>query len=121
CAPYLKRLAEEVGDTVYLTVRSGTDAVCVDRHEGPSPIRVLTLDVGSRRPLGLGAGGLAILAYIPEEEREELIERLYRRASTQRGQSADALRAAVRECRRNGYAVIRNSVNPGVSAVGVPL
>lgn len=121
CAPFLCKLAEEVGDTVYLTVRSGADAVCIDRHEGPSPIRVLTLEVGSRRPLGLGAGGLAILAYVPDEEREELIQRFGQHAAAQRELSEDALRRAVRECRRQGYALIRNRVNPGVSAVGVPL
>lgn len=121
CAPFLRKLAEEVGDTVYLTVRSGADAVCIDRHEGPSPIRVLTLEVGSRRPLGLGAGGLAILAYVPDEEREELIQGFGQHAAAQRELSEDALRRAVQECRSKGYALIRNRVNPGVSAVGVPL
>lgn len=121
CAPFLRRLADEVGDTVYLTLRSGDDAVCIDRHEGPSPIRVLTLEVGSRRPLGLGAGGLAMLAYVPDEEREELIQRFSQHPDVQRELSGDALRKAVEDCRRKGYAAIRNKVNPGVSAVGVPL
>lgn len=121
CAPYLRKLAEEVGDTVYLTLRSGADAVCIDRHEGPSPIRVLTLEVGSRRPLGLGAGGLAILAFIPDDEREELILRLSEHAAVKRELTEEELRNAVTECRRHGYSVIRNRVNPGVSAVGVPL
>lgn len=120
-APFLKQLAEEVGDTVYLTTRSGIDAVCIDRHEGPSPIRVLTLDVGSRRPLGLGAGGLAILSYIQEQEREELIQRLCSKDETEMNQSSEQLREAIAECRRTGYAWIRHRVNLGVSAVGVPL
>jgi DNA-binding IclR family transcriptional regulator len=121
CAPFLRKLAEEVGDTVYLTMRSGSDAVCVDRHEGPSPVRVLTLDVGSRRPLGMGAGGVAILAYAQETEREELIQTLCKRRLGRREQFETELRAAVLACRRNGYSLIRNRVNPGVSAVGVPL
>lgn len=121
CAPFLRQLAEEVGDTVYLTVRSGSDAVCVDRHEGPSPIRVLTLDIGSRRPLGMGAGGLAILAYVQDGEREELIQKLCERGSLHRQSTEEELRAAIRECRSNGFALIRNRVNLGVSAIGVPL
>jgi len=120
-SPILGKLAEEVGDTVYLTVRSGADAVCIDRQEGPSPVRVLTLDVGSRRPLGLGAGGLAILAFLPESERNGLIQRLARCEPHYAGHSVEPLTAAVAECRRNGYALIRNKVNPGVSAVGVPV
>ena len=70
----LRAFAEEVGDTVYLVVRSGREAVCLERIEGPSPVRVLTLDTGSRRPLGLGAGGLAILAALPEDERQLVID-----------------------------------------------
>lgn len=121
CAPLLRQLAEEVGDTVYLTVRSGSDAVCVDRHEGPSPIRVLTIEIGSRRPLGMGAGGLAILAYAPDVEQEDLIQQLCQREALPRGGSEEEIRKAVRECRRNGFAFIRHRVNLGVSAIGVPL
>src|ERR1044071_10435578 len=31
CQPSMRRIAEETGDTVFLTQRSGFDAVCVDR------------------------------------------------------------------------------------------
>lgn len=121
CRNLLGELAEEVGDTIYLTARSGTDAVCLDRYEGPSPIRVLTLNVGSRRPLGLGAGGLAILAFMPEQEREEQIERLAQQVPRDDALSEAKLRAAVATCRQQGYAFIQNRVTLGVSAVGVPL
>ena len=122
CRRYLLPLAEEVGDTVYLTVRSGADAVCLDRYEGPSPVRVLTLEVGSRRPLGLGAGGLAMLAFLPEEEREGMIVGLAAAGGQAKGGLSESeLRTAVARCRKNGYAFIRNQVTPGVSAVGVPL
>lgn len=121
CRQPLRDLAERVGDTVYLTVRSGWESVCEDRYEGPSPIRVLTLDIGSRRPLGQGAGGLAILAYLPEDEREDAMAELGRRYTDDPRLSAQALQPAVQQCRQRGYAWIRDRVNLGVSAVGVPL
>jgi DNA-binding IclR family transcriptional regulator len=121
CRKLLGELAEEVGDTIYLTVRSGTDSVCLDRYEGPSPIRVLILNIGSRRPLGLGAGGLAMLAFMPEEEREELIVRLARQAPADGHLSEHELRAAVTACRQRGHSFIRNRVTLGVTAVGVPV
>ena len=64
--PALKRLAERTGDTVYLSIRSGEEAVCIDRVEGAFPIKTLTLNVGDRRPLGVGAGSLALLAFGPD-------------------------------------------------------
>jgi DNA-binding IclR family transcriptional regulator len=39
---------------VFLLVRSGFHAVCLDRADGPFPIRSFTGDIGGRIPLGLG-------------------------------------------------------------------
>ena len=68
------KLAEQTQDTVYLSERRGLEAVCTARALGDYPIKALTLDVGIRRPLGVGAGGLAILCALPEAEADEIIE-----------------------------------------------
>jgi DNA-binding IclR family transcriptional regulator len=121
CRPILERLAAEIGDTVYLTVRSGSESVCADRFEGMAPIRVVTLEVGSRRPLGLGAGGLAILAAIPSDEREFTIAYLARRHSETKSLQPSELRGAIDTCRRRGYALIHSQVTLGTTAVGVAI
>ncbi len=79
CHPALARIAEATGDTVFLTQRSGLDAVCLDRREGTFPIKTFTLEVGMRRPLGVGTGSLAILSALPEEEIEQVVGREQRR------------------------------------------
>lgn len=121
CRPILRRLAEEIGDTVYLTVRSGNESVCEDRFEGPSTIRVITLEVGSRRALGQGAGGLAILAAIPKEEREHTISYIAHRYGTHKSLQERPLRSAVEACHRRGYSLIRSQVTLGTTAVGVAI
>ncbi|WP_421991824.1 IclR family transcriptional regulator [Roseococcus sp.] len=68
CQPSLQRLAEGTGDTAYLTIRSGGDALSLDRCEGSFPIKALPLDIGNRRPLGVGAGALAVIAAMPRAE-----------------------------------------------------
>jgi DNA-binding IclR family transcriptional regulator len=73
CQPTLQRLAEATGDTAYLTIRSGGDALSLDRCEGSFPIKALPLEVGNRRPLGVGAGALAVIAAMPGTEGEEAI------------------------------------------------
>ena len=73
CRPVLLRLSASLGDTLFLLARSGFDAVCIDRSEGPFPIRSFTGDIGGRVALGVGQGSLAILAFLPEAEREEVI------------------------------------------------
>ncbi len=69
------RLAESTGDTSFLSVRSGHEAVCVDRKTGDFPIKILTLEVGHRRPLGVGAGSLALLAFLPNDDIERVLAR----------------------------------------------
>lgn len=118
CEPAMAALSRETEDTAYLVVRSGFEAVCLHRLEGDFPIRTLVLQVGSRRPLGVGAGGLAVLAAIAPEEREAIIERVAP-ALPAFGKLTDAgLRLACEETVRAGVAVIQNRVSLGVTAVG---
>jgi DNA-binding IclR family transcriptional regulator len=58
----LREAAEEIGDTVFLTLRDGLETVCLARQLGSYPIQVLVLEVGARRPLGISSAGIAMLA-----------------------------------------------------------
>lgn len=117
--PTLERVAAEAADTAYVHIRSGFEAVCLDMVEGPAAIRVVPLRIGSRRPLGLGAGGLAILAQLDDEEREEVVAEVAPRIEREWNFSEEALRASLTESRRNRFALICNRVTPGVTALGV--
>src|SRR6185369_6681577 len=72
--PTLVRLAELSGDTLLLSTRSGLESVCIDREFGSFPIRANYLDLGSRRPLGVGAGSLSLLAWLPDDEVATVLE-----------------------------------------------
>jgi DNA-binding IclR family transcriptional regulator len=119
--PSLVRLAAETGDTVYLSLRDGDEAICVDRRTGSFPIRTLTLDVGDRRPLGIGAGALALLAFDSDEE----IARVLRvNAPARRDYAAfndAALRALIVQARADGYAFNDGNIVSAMSAIGVPV
>ena len=51
----LRRTSRQIGDTLFLTVRTGNDTLCVDRRIGSYPIQVLSIEVGARRPLGVSS------------------------------------------------------------------
>ena len=53
----LDQLSEQVGDAVFLSVHSGNESICADRRIGSYPIQVLSISIGSRRPLGVSQGG----------------------------------------------------------------
>lgn len=102
CQPAMTRLAETLDDTLYLTVRSGLDGVCVERVEGGFEIRTCTVDVGRRRPLGIGAGSLVLLAAYPEQEADTIITENSEKYAAYHT-DADAVRERVNDIRRNGY------------------
>lgn len=116
--PGMQRLAEETGDTVYLSLRSGESAVCVARQIGSFPIRTLTLEVGDYRPLGLGAGSLALLAALPDEEVEASITRNRDKLAAHPNFDPMSLRALVRRTRENGYSLNEGLMLPEMAAVG---
>jgi len=68
CQPHLREVADATGDTVFLSIRSGFDGVCIARAEGAFPIKVFVLDIGRRRPLNIGAGALAIMSALADDE-----------------------------------------------------
>ena len=72
-SPALDRLSEQLGDAVFLTVRSGDDSVCADRRIGAYPIQVLSIAIGSRRPLGVSQGGRVILAFLPDKTARQVM------------------------------------------------
>lgn len=117
----LARICVGTGDTVFLSVRSGPEAVCVDRHVGDFPIKTLTLEVGSRRPLGVGSGSLALLSFLPEGEIEDVLDGIAPRLAGYPLLSVGRLRDLVRQTRAQGYSFNDERVIVGMSALGVPV
>ena len=121
CQPSLLQLVKETGDPVFLVVRSGIDAVCIDHLRGTFPIQTHALDIGSRRPLGVTAGSLALLIDLPPDEIERIIQANSRRETVHGRLSARWLRERVAVSQGLGYALNEEGALPGVSAVGLPL
>lgn len=118
---HLMALERRCSDTIYLSMRVGGEAICIDRVEGGFPIKVLTLSVGDRRPLGVGAGSLALLAALPDDEADEVIEA--NRQLLSRYPSFDSVRlwTTIHATRQLGYAFNEGQIIPEMCAVGVPV
>jgi DNA-binding IclR family transcriptional regulator len=116
----LARLSQRTQDTIYLSLRSGDEAVCIERREGSFPIKTLTLRVGDRRPLGVGAGSLAMLAFLPDEEVDRIIT-AQSAEMARYGIDEMTLRDMISSARQAGYALNDERLIPGMSAVGMPI
>ncbi len=120
CRPALVRIAAGTDETVFLMVRSGLNAVVVDREQGSYMIETLTQNVGGLIPLGIGSGSIAILAFLPEREAEAVLE-----ANAERyrefGETPDSVRATLLQARSQGYVSRQSPLIKGISAVAIPI
>lgn len=67
-ADAVARLARSSGDSAFFSIRSDVFAVCVLREDGDYPLKTHVLQPGTRHPLGVGAGSLAMLAALDDAE-----------------------------------------------------
>jgi DNA-binding IclR family transcriptional regulator len=117
----LEKIADQTEDTVFLFVRRGNDAICIDRIEGRFPIRALLVDVGVSRPLGLGASGLALIAFLPRDRFEKAFSANLKQYSTFPNLKPETILDLARKSLKRGYVVSDSLFWPGVTAVSVPI
>jgi DNA-binding IclR family transcriptional regulator len=120
CASMISRIAQQTGDTVFLNVRSGADSVCIDRREGAFPIKTLVLEIGHRRPLGVGAAGLALLMALPQAEAERILAATKTLLEQSAGMSLRRLNETMDWGRELGYIFLQDTVLKGVGVLSVP-
>lgn len=115
----LAAVAAKTGDTGFLSIRSGTEAVCIDRQAGSYPVKAFTVEVGTRRPLGVGATGVALLAALAPDEAEVVLDAVKGNLARFPNAGLRQIRAAVERARRAGYALSEGLMLKGVSGVAV--
>jgi DNA-binding IclR family transcriptional regulator len=113
-------IAQTVHDTVTVLVRSGDEAICVARAEGSFPVKVLSLEPGDRRALGLGSGAGAILSTLAPEERDEIVRR-NAPAYARFGLTAAEISERAAFASEQGYAFNPGGLVREIHGIGIPL
>jgi DNA-binding IclR family transcriptional regulator len=119
--PAMRRIAEHTGDTVFLLMRSGDDSVCAERVEGTYPVKTFVVDVGTRRPLGAGAGSMAILAALSPEDADATIQRNQEAFRQYPEITSNRLQRTLSQTREAGHSFMAVLHLPGVHALGVAI
>ena len=119
--PSLLRLSERSADTALLSVRSGVEALYLARSVGSHPLQPNYLQIGSRRPLGVGAGSLALMVWLPDAEIDAIIDVIMPRLAKSPRITPKYLRERIVAARRHGHTVLLDAAYPGMGGVGVPV
>ena len=119
--PVMERIHEATGETVFLCVRRGFEAVCIERIEGRW-VQSMALRLGGSLPLHVGAAPRALLAFEPRELWDGYLAQGPLSAFTPRTPtSRPTLLAALEEVRETGCSVSDEDVVVGMAAVGAPI
>ncbi|QYY28331.1 MULTISPECIES: IclR family transcriptional regulator [Cupriavidus] len=119
--PALQRLQETFEDTAVLTEASRGEAVCSDVVTGSFPVHANYVTVGTRRPLGVGAGSLAVLAWLPPAERTRRLQQTARKLANYPRLHAPSIAAEADAARARGYVLFLDWVVEGMGGIAVPI
>jgi len=120
--PVMERLHQATGETVFLCVRRGDEAVCIERIDGLR-VQSLALQLGGSLPLHAGAAPRALLAWEPRETWEAYVAGVpeLRRFTSRTPVARDELFAELEQTLLQGYAVSDEDVTPGIGSLAVPI
>jgi len=119
--PTLRRLAERTGDAVFLVVREDDESVSLHREIGSYPVQILATYAGKRQPLGVGSGGMALLAALPDPVAHGIVARNSARLDEYGGMTPNEMRRLIETTRSRGYSVVGNHAVRGALGVGCAL
>jgi IclR family pca regulon transcriptional regulator len=119
--PYLEELSRELGETVNLAIFDGTGSVYVDRIKTEQIINI-NLSIGSRLPVHCTSMGKCLLAYLPDDELAELLDRIEMmpvtpNTITDRGKLLEELRVV----RERGFSLNNRELEVGLRSVAAPV
>lgn len=113
----MQRLARITQEEIFLQIREGDYGVCLHREVGAQRTGIFTIGIGGRRLLGIGAGGLAMLANLPDREIDDIYMR-NRHAYAAAGLTNSAFLSAIQRTRQVGYSQVRDLTTQGVTGLG---
>ncbi|MBY6058597.1 IclR family transcriptional regulator [Leisingera daeponensis] len=116
--PKLEELAQELSETVSLSIWDGNEAVSVTQALGPNAITHFAAP-GQRNPAHCTASGKVLLAACPDVEIEEFLARPLKSYTDMTITNPDALRRELKDIRQNGYAANNGEFEPDVAATAV--
>jgi len=119
--PVLTQIAQSTTETVNLGMLEGHEVLYLDVMESSHSFRMAS-QPGTRRPLHCTALGKAILAFLPVDQREEILPALsYERFTPHTISNLARLRKDLARTAQQGYAADNQETNLGAVCVAAPI
>jgi DNA-binding IclR family transcriptional regulator len=117
----MRKLRDQFKETVPLGVLHGSEGMVVEEVQGLHSFRFV-LEPGRRFHLHTAAPGKAMLAFLPDEEREVFIKKIkFNKFTANTITDKESFRRELKKIRRKGYAVDHAEEIQGMHCVGAPV
>jgi IclR family pca regulon transcriptional regulator len=119
--PILERMSAQHGESFSVATLDGEEIVYIARS---TVTRVMAVDlhIGSRLPAFCTSMGRVLLAYLPQDQLEQYLAKVHLVQYTPKTMnSVEKLRLALRNVRRNGYALCDQELEVGLRSIAVPV
>jgi IclR family pca regulon transcriptional regulator len=119
--PILERMSAALRESFSVATLDGEDIVYIARTQ-VNRVMAVDLHIGSRLPAYCTSMGRVLLAYLPTEQLEQYLAKAVLTPHTNRTIiSVEKLRLALRNVRRNGYALVDQEYEVGLRSLAVPV
>jgi IclR family pca regulon transcriptional regulator len=119
--PILERMSATLRESFSVATLDGEDIVYIARTQ-VNRVMAVDLHIGSRLPAYCTSMGRILLAYLPAEQLEQYLTKVNLVPHTTRTiTSVEKLRLALRNIRRNGYAICDQEYEVGLRSLAVPV
>lgn len=118
--PILRRLRDATRETTTLSALVRGSRVYLDQYESPQEIK-MTVELGRPHPLHAGASSRAMLAFMPEDVWDTVVEQGLVRLTPVTVGDPDELRRLLAEVRSRGYATSLGERQYGAGSVAAPV
>jgi DNA-binding IclR family transcriptional regulator len=112
----VRQLSEETSERVQFITEEHGERVYMYTHAGPDAVKT-DATIGKRGPLHVSAAGKAILANLPANRRDQILDGIAVPETSER----EALDSELETVRDRGYAFNDEESTSGLRAVGVPI
>lgn len=119
--PVLNKLMEALEETIFMAVMSQDEIVYVAKIRSNQTCTT-NANIGSRKPIYCTGLGKTFLAFMPEEERERIFEKLTMESFTPNTvKTKEDLLIQIQQFRKQGYGVDNEEIEEGLYCIAVPV
>jgi DNA-binding IclR family transcriptional regulator len=121
-APFLDQLHEKLGKTLFLAILEQGQLIYIDKREDAHNPITFTSKIGTRRPPYWGMLGPMLMAYLPDSEVEQLLEKYPLKSTTKKSfTKKEDFKKWLGQVREEGFAVDVERTFDGITGLAVPI